>query len=737
MQRLLKSFVGGLLLMLFAAPLQAADDAPSFLNEIVPILTRQGCNQGGCHGKGAGQNGFRLSLRGYAPESDYQWITREFVGRRIDPSVPENSLMLRKPTGAAAHEGGRIFDPSGREYKTLLDWIRAGTPGPKKDDAKLLKLDLKPQSVQLKLGEEVQLTAIGEFSDGSKRDVTWLTKFDANDAGLAAVSPEGLVKALRNGETAIRASFQTEVAAAMITVPYANDVAPERFLPRNNFVDDAVFNKLKNLRIEPSDLCADEEFVRRVFLDAIGTLPEPQEVRDFLADKDPAKRSNLIDALLARPEFVDYWTLQLSDLLQNRKERDHDVRGLKGVRSFHLWIRTQVEANRHWDDLARDVLTATGNVNDNPAVGYYIVTVGEYREVERSEVIGSVAQAFLGTRIGCAQCHNHPLERFTQDDYYHFAGFFSKIKFDRFEVKKNNVTTLNVALDANGGRAGVGQPRTGQFMKAQPLDRSEVSIGPKDDPRVKLAAWITDPGNRSFSGAMVNRIWKHYLGVGMVEPVDDLRATNPPSNLELWQALDRDFVEHHFDLKHVMRTILNSRTYQLNSATVPANAADARFYSHYYARRLPAEVLFDAIGQCTGIRENFSGYPKGMRAIQLPDPGKQSYFLTLFGRSERTTACACERNGEVTMPQLLHLQNDGSIANRIVTGEGRMTKLLASQKDDNLVMDELFLAAFSRLPSDRERQTVRQLLATGGDRLEVFRDLFWALLNSKNFAFNH
>jgi hypothetical protein len=729
----------GFVVFCCAFPVKAADTGPSFLNDVMPILTRQGCNQGSCHGKGAGQNGFRLSLRGYAPENDYRWLTREFAGRRIDASVPENSLLLHKPTGWAPHEGGRLFDSSSREYQVLLDWIRAGAPGPWKDDPKLLKLELQPKSRILTTGQQLQLTAVGEFSDGSKRDVTWLTRFDLNDAGLVSVSPAGTVKALRNGETVIRASFQTEVAVAIIASPYPNSIPAERFTARNNFIDDAVFAKLKSLHIEPADLCTDEEFIRRAFLDAIGVLPTPQEVRDFCTDRDAGRRSTLIDALLERPEFIDYWALQLSDLLQNRKERDHDVRGTKGVRAFHLWIRRQVAVNRPWDELTRDVLAAKGSVNENPAIGYFIVTVGENREAERSEVVGSVAQAFLGIRIGCAQCHNHPLERYTQDDYYHFAGFFSRIGFDRKDPKMG-VSSLYVGFrdaNRNKGPVGVNQPRTGEFLEPRPLDRSDIAIGADDDPRAKLAAWITDPKNESFSGAMVNRIWKHFLGAGMVEPVDDLRATNPPTNPELWKTLNREFVAHRYDMKHLMRVILNSRTYQLSSSTRPGNETDAHFYSHYYARRLAAEVLLDAISQCTGVPDHFPGYPLGMRAVQLPDPALKSHFLTLFGRSERVTACACERNGEVTMPQLLHLQNGDSVVQRIGAGESRLSKLLKEQKDDNAVMDELFLTAFARRHTENEKDAVHKSLGDGSPRDEVFRDLFWALLNSKNFSFNH
>lgn len=726
-----------LLALVLAAP--AAADPPSFLNEVVPVLTRAGCNQGACHGKAVGQNGFRLSLRGYAPDQDHAAITHEFGGRRIDAAVPENSLLLRKPLGDAPHQGGRLFTRDGPEYRTLLAWLRGGMPGPNPNDPKLVSLSLRPGPLTAKVGDSFALTAEAQFSNGSRRDVTWLTKFDANDPALVEVTSDGHVTALRNGETAIRASFQSEVAVLVLTVPFSTPVPPERFAARNNAVDDAVFHKLAVLRIEPSDLCGDEAFVRRTFLDTIGVLPTPEEVQAFVTDSRRDKRARLIDALLERPEFVDFWTLQLCDLFQNRRERDHDVRGVKGVRTFHEWVRRQVAANRPWDQIARDVLTATGKSSANPAVGYYVVTVGEQREAHRSEVVASVAQAFLGTRIGCAQCHNHPLERYTQDDYYHFAGFFSRIRFERKEPK-DGPTTLTVSHpDPNQNRTPVGvlQPRTGWFLKPQPLDRSAMEVSPNEDPRAKLAAWVTDPMNEAFAGAMVNRLWRHFLGVGLVEPVDDLRATNPPSNPEVWALLTREFVAAKFDLRHVMRLILNSRTYQLDSATKPGNATDSRFYSHYYARRLPAEVLLDAMSQATGVPDQFPGYPLGVRAVQVPDPGLKSYFLSLFGRSERVTACACERSGDVTMPQLLHLQNGEAVVQKIRSGDGRLARLLKAKKSNDETTDELFLAALARKPTAPERSEVARLLADDPDRDSVFRDLFWALLNSKDFAFNH
>jgi hypothetical protein len=715
---------------------------PSFLNDVMPLFTRLGCNQGACHGKGAGQNGFRLSLRGYAPEQDFAWLTREFSGRRVSAAVPEESLLLLKPTGLAPHEGGTLFAVGSRPYQVFRAWLRAGMPGPDKSDPEVRKLVILPGNGTLRPGQQQQLLVHAEYSDGQKRDVTWLSKFDSNDPGMAEVDAGGLVRVRRHGETAVRASFQGLVAVVILTAPFEQPVDPARLSQRNNFIDEHVFNKLAALRIEPSELCGNAEFLRRAFLNTLGVLPTPAEVRAFLADKRTDRRARLIEHLLDRPEFVDYWALQLGDLFQNRKERDHDVRGTKGVRAFHAWLRKQVAANRPWDELARDVLTTAGDTTNSPAIGYFLVTVGENREAQRSEVVASVAQAFLGTRIGCAQCHNHPLEKYTQDDYYHFSAFFSRIRLERREPKSGKPSVLRVlGRDPKDNEAkapvGVVQPRTGQFLKPQPLDRSATAIAPGEDPRIQLATWMTDPNNEYFSGAMVNRLWRHFLGVGLVEPVDDLRASNPPTNPELWAALNKEFVAHRFDRKHLMRLILNSRTYQLASTTRPGNKTDAKFYSHYYARRLPAEVLLDALSQSTGVPDQFPGYPVGLRAGQLPDPGLSSYFLSLFGRSERVTACACERNGEVTMPQLLHLQNGVSVVQKIRSGDGRLAQLLKVKKTDAEIIEELFLATLSRLPSEKEGNAIRQALADGSSRDEVYRDAFWALLNSKEFSFNH
>jgi hypothetical protein len=739
----------------------------------------------------AGQNGFRLSLRGYAPEMDYQSLTKELSGRRINFAVPEESLLLLKPTGAVPHDGGNRLIAGSRAYNTLLSWIEHRAPGPDPAESDCDRVALTPGDRTLEPGQTVQLLALAHYPDGHTRDVTWLSQFFSNDDTVITVTRDGVVKSIRPGATSVRAHFQGKVGVVTFTTPYPNHVAPEQFSARNNVIDDHVFRKLALLNLPPSNACDDAALVRRAFLDATGTLPTADEVAHFLADPTNDKRPKLIDALLERPEYVDYWTLQLCDLLQNRKERDHDVRGGKNVRAFHEWVRQQVAANRPWDLIARAVLTSKGDSVKEPEIGYFIYNIGEKQNVEESDIGDAVAMAFLGTRIGCARCHNHPLEKYTQDDYYHFAAFFSRVVLQRQELNKGKGPTALVIgtrdaeqlkkqiadveaklADAQGGTAGqegdeakksaakidaqnkqladlrrqleqqasrmptVTQPRTGKPMAPRQLDGSPVDWKPGDDPREQLVEWMTRPQNEYFSGSMVNRLWKHFMSVGIVEPVDDLRSSNPPSNPELLASLKAEFVSHGYDLKHVMRLIMNSRAYQLSAETLPENEQDRRFYSHYFARRLEAEVLDDAITQVTGVPDAFPGYAIGVRAVQVPDPTVNSYFLTLFGRSERVTACACERNGDVTLPQLLHLGNGEDINQKLTSGDGTLARLLQDQKDDAKLTETLFLSTVSHRPTDEQWNAVRQALAAGDPRDEVYRDLLWALLNSKEFTFN-
>ncbi len=710
-----------------------ADGPPSFLNDVMPVFTKVGCNSGTCHGKGVGQNGFRMSLRGYAPEQDHQWIVREFVGRRVSHAAPDQSLLLLKASGRTSHGGGRVLDPAGTDYDTLRRWIAAGTPGPNAKDPKLTKLTLTPGRT-LKVNEPLTLSATAHWSDGSTTDVTRLACWDANDATVLSVNSTAEVRALRPGATAVRAAFLSEVAAASFAVPF--DGPDTGTLTSNNFIDDHINRRLTQLRIAPSPTCDDGTFLRRAMLDTIGTLPTPEEVRTFLADSRTDKRARLVDALLERPEFNQYWTLFLSDLLQNRKERDHDVRGVAGVHDFHAWLYQQMTARRGWDAISRDVLLAKDSAVEHPAVGYFIVTVGEHRETEKSEVAESVAQTFLGTRIGCARCHNHPLEKYTQDDFYQFSAYFTRIQFERGDLKKNKPTILRVSAHdpkQNDKPVQVRQPRTGKMLPPQTLDR-DVLPTKGSDPRAALVDWII--ANPSFRGAMANRLWKHFLSVGLVEPVDDLRATNPPTNPALFSALGEEFQAGGYDLRHVIRLILNSQTYQRASDTTEQNASESRFYSHYYARRLPAEVLLDAVSSATGVPEAFTGYPPGWRAIQIADPVAASPFLKTFGSSDRTTACACERAGDVTLPQALTLLNGDRIPLRLQSKQGIFQKLITKEKDNTVVLEELFLRTFSRPPTPAERDAVMALLKTE-HRNAVFHELMWALMNSKEFVFNH
>ena len=588
----------------------------SFEDDVMPVLTRFGCNSGGCHGKLAGQNGFRLSLRGYAPELDCDSITREAQGRRINFTSPEESLLIQKAVNRIPHGGGKRIESGSQAEQVLTDWIAAGAAGivngvdKDKTKTKLMRLEMTPSVHTLAVGATQQLAVTAIYDDGRRRDVTWLTQFASNDSGALEVSATGVVTALRNGETVVRASFQDQVEIATLITPYESAIDAKWYAARNNAIDQHVLDKLSELHIEPSPLCDDATFIRRASLDAIGNLPTAEEVRGFLADADPQKRSRLIDQLLERPEFIDFWALQLGDLLQNRKERDHDARGAKGVRAMHQWLRSLLAARVGWKDIATQVLTVHGSCDEHPAVGFYIVTVGE-QEAEKSEVADSVAQAFLGTRIGCARCHNHPLEKYTQDDYYHFVSYFSRVALDRkrpeegvtnlvvgtrhmlnlqnelqkkqeelrtlekpdadakvVEEAKQRIAELERQIDENRkSGVAVSQPRTGLRLAPQPLDRSATDIAAGSDPRTALAGWITDPRNEQFSGAMVNRIWKHFLSIGLVEPVDDLRATNPPSNRPLWQALNQEFVASNYDLRQLMRLIMNSRTYQTSVET--------------------------------------------------------------------------------------------------------------------------------------------------------------------------
>ncbi len=731
--------IAALLLALAVADDPVSPPVPSFVNDVEPVLTRLGCNSGGCHGKLSGQNGFKLSLRGFAPELDFLAITREARGRRIAKSRPRESLLLAKPLMRVPHKGGKKLEAGSPEYTTLLAWIASGAPGPSGKEPTVTALAIEPASRSYRPDEAQALKVRATYSDGSDRDVTALALFKSNEEGLASVGESGEVKSLRPGATAVMALYQGQVAVHAITTPYDHEVDPSVYPAGTGYVDEAVMAKLREVRLEPSPGCDDATYLRRVSLDLTGALPSPEAVKAFLADPDPGKRAKLVDQLLQSPAYVDFWSSYFGDLFQNRVERDQDQRGQKGVRGFARWIRSAVQENRPWDQMVTAVLTARGPLSQEPAGGYFLVN----RKPE--DLAEASTHAFLGTRIQCAKCHNHPLERFTQDDYYGMAAFFTRVKLDGKATDEGRVLDVGVpgrrgrkrAMNVSDEKVGIGQPRTGAFLPPRPLDRSDAKLEPGQDPREALASWMTAKDNPLFARAIVNRLWKHFFSVGLVEPVDDLRATNPATNEPLLDALCRDLVAHGYDLKHLMRTIATSRTYALSSAPLPGNAADRKFFSHYYPRRLPAEVLADALATSTGVGERFDGYAEGLLAVQLPDPRVQSYLLDTFGRPERVTPCACERTGEVTMPQVLHLLNGEALEARLTSPEGRIKTLIASGTSDAQIVEWLFLATMGRPPTEEQKRLVESNQSSSGDREGVLRDLLWALVNSKEFLFNH
>jgi hypothetical protein len=704
----------------------------SFRNHVQPVLARFGCSSGACHGAAAGKNGFKLSLRGYDDDSDYAALTRHALGRRVVPSDPSQSLLLLKPTNVVPHKGGPRFSPASREFQVLAEWIAAGAPGPRAEDPRIVRIEIVPSHVVLEPGAEQQLLVLAHFSDGSSTDATRWAKYTGSDSSVAVPDETGTVKVTGNGEGSITAWFLSRIAVATVTVPYANDLPADVFakVPRANFVDDLVLEKLRELRLAPAPRSADAEFLRRAFLDTIGTLPSVEEARAFLADPAADKRLKLIDALLARPEFVDYWTYRWSDLLlvSSRKL------GMKEMWAYHAWIRTQVEANTPWDVFVRRIVAAAGDTVDNGAGNFFLL------HDDPAKMAETVSQAFLGMSIQCAKCHNHPMEKWTNDQYYGMANLFSRVR-----SKVDPASGQPVIFAAPQGE--LIQPLRGRPQPPRPLDGEPVAFDDARDRRLHLADWVVSPDNPYFSRAIVNRVWTAFMGVGLVEAVDDMRQTNPPSNAKLLTALAGFLAEKKFDLKELMRLILRSEAYQRTSRPAAGSEGDRRFYSRYMPKRLMAEVMLDAASQVTGAPTAFTGiardgrkggaYPARWRALQLPDSQVESYFLKSFGRADRVNTCECERTAEPSMAQALHLANGDTLNQKLRAAGNRVEKLLA--KPDAEVVEEAYLAALSRTPSEHEKRKVLSVLA-GTDakqRREAVEDLFWALLSSREFLFNH
>ena len=693
-----------------------------FRNHVQPVLAKFGCSSGACHGAAAGQAGFRLSLRGYDDEGDWRNLTRHALGRRIVPADPSSSLLVQKPVGAVPHKGGVRFAPESQEFRVLAEWIAAGAPGPKADDPRIERIEVLPKHVILKPGDTQQMLVRAHFSDGTVHDVTRWAKWTAADTSVATVDePTGRVSVVGNGEGPITAWYLSKIAIATVAAPYENTLPPETFAaaPRRNFVDDLVLEKLKDLNLPPSPRSGDGEFLRRAYLDTIGVLPTADETRAFLGDTAPDKRDKLIESLLARPQFVDYWAYKWSDLLLVSS------RDLSAPRmwAYYNWVRDRVARNVPWDRFARDVVTASGNSSENGAANFFLL------HDDPREAAEAVTVTFMGTSINCAKCHNHPMEKWTNGQYYAMANLFARTR-----TKSAGASSLVVFADDHGDLV---QPLMGKPQPPQPLDGQVVPPDSTRDRREYLADWLVSPQNSYFAKSIVNRVWANFLGVGLVEAVDDMRETNPPSNEKLLTALAEHLIEQKYDLKSLMRTILQSETYQRTSRPVSGNAGDRRFYSRYYPRRLMAEVLLDAFSQVTAAPTEFKDYPTGWRAMQLPDSGVESYFLQAFGRPVRAITCECERTEEPSVAQALHIAN-GDTVNQKLRAKGNAIDLaLAADTPDEKIIEDAYLAALCRPPTDAERRAIMEVLAQAKEnKREAVEDLYWSLLSSKEFLFS-
>jgi hypothetical protein len=701
----------------------------SFRNHVQPVLAKAGCSVGACHGALAGKNGFKLSLRGYDPEADFFTITRQSRGRRVVPDDPGRSLLLTKPTATIPHKGGLRFRPDSHEYRVLSEWIAAGQTPPKEDDARMMRLEILPENTVLKSGDTQQIVVLAHFSDGHTEDVTRGAKYTSTNLTVANVDEAGQVTVTGHGEGSLVAWYLSRNVIASLSAPYPARLDPQVFAKaeRSNFIDDLVLEKLQALNIPPSGKATDGEFLRRAYLDTIGVLPTIAETRKFLADKSPNKHAKLADALLDRKEFVDYWTYKWADLLLVSGARLRP----KAVDAYYAWIRQRVEKNTPWNEFARQVVTAKGSTITNGAANFYSLHQDPHDMAE------TVSMAFLGMSIGCAKCHDHPLERWTNDDYYGMASLFSRVRGKGWGGDFRSGDGVRVVFHADEGE--LIQPRTGKAQQPRPLDGKTLSFNAPGDRRDHLATWLTSPKNPYFSRAITNRVWANFMGVGIVENVDDLRLTNPPSNVKLLSALSDDLATNNYDLKKLMRLILTSQAYQRSSKSLSDNAADTRFYSRFYPRRLQAEVLLDAISQASGTPTKFKDYPDGTRALQLRDANVTSYFLKTFGRPERIITCDCERSDEPSMVQVLHIVNGSTLNDKLAAKDSRVAKQLATKADNATLIDNAYLAALSRFPTADEKSQILTVLAEtpAKDRRVALEDLYWGILSSREFLFNH
>jgi len=699
-----------------------------FANQVVPIFTKLGCNGGGCHGKSSGQNGFRLSLLGFQPEDDYEFLAREDRGRRVFPAAPSRSLLLQKATGQTPHGGGKRMEVDSHEYRVLARWISQGLPPSRPDAPVVTAIRCYPSDRIMQRNSSQQIAVLATYGDGRTEDVTRMALFEPNEAELASVGTTGLVTTNDlAGEVAVMARYQSQVSTYRATIPLGPP--PAQQLPIRNFIDEAVARKLNALGVPASPVCDDATFLRRVSIDITGTLPTEALVREFLADADPEKRDRLIDRLLDSPQYADAFANKWNSILRNRKTAEPDE---AGTLAFYDWIWNSFNENKPFDQFARELVTASGDIEMSPQVVWYRQVPDATQEVE------DVAQLFLGIRIQCAKCHHHPFERWSQDDYYGLAAFFSRVGKKNLSAR-SSASPRDKRVFHSTGLATATNPRSGRAVKPTPLGDREIAISEDSDPRLRLADWLTSPHNPFFARSLVNRYWKHFFDRGIVEPEDDMRETNPPSNPELLDALSRSFVESGFDLKQLVRTICRSNTYQLSALPNEFNQKDKQNFSRYYPKRLSAEVLYDGLHQVTNTTQAFAGLPDGTRAIGLPDLSAATYFLKVFGQPVGDTACECERSQAANLAQSLHLLNSSEVHEKISASTGRAA-LLA--KDDGRTVEdkvrELYRRVYAREPDVEEIAVAAAHLEKHREQPQTaWEDIVWALLNTKEFLFNH
>ncbi len=691
----------------------------NFENDILPILSKYGCNSSGCHGKAEGQNGFKLSVFGFDPAADYRSLVKEGRGRRVFPAAPDRSLLLRKASGAVPHGGGVRIAADSQEFKTLRKWIATGMPLGSPDDPQIVRIEVSPREQQLPTSGTQQLSVVAFWSDGARVDVTSLAQYQSNNDGLATVDERGLVRIGQSpGQVAVMATYLGCVDVFQALIPRGEAIESYPALTENNFIDRSVYRRLQQLNIVPSETSDDATFMRRVYLDLIGTLPTADEARRFLHDERPDRRALLVNELLERPDFADYWALHWADLLRV----DRQVLGHKAAYEYYRWIRESLAANKPIDQFARELLTAEGPLAEQPQ-GYFFKV-----HSNPGAAASAVSQVLLGVRIECAQCHHHPFDRWGQEDYFGMQAFFAPLK--------SKQTPLGDAILSEGNPV-TKHPRTGEAVLAHALGVQPPEENPSGDRRRVLAEWITSPNNPFFARNIVNRVWARLMGRGLVEPVDDFRATNPASNPELLDALAQSFLDSGYDLRELIRTITASRVYQQSTEPNVTNADDEQNFSRALWKRLDAEVLLDAVCQVTGVPEKFDGVAGSGRAIQLWDSQVQHYFLKLFGRPTRQSVCECERVVEPSVAQVLHLLNSDRVLDKLSHDGGLIARLDSEIADDPQLVDELYLTIFSRYPTDEERQVAVSHMqsALAGHRAAT-EDLAWSMINSLEFMFN-